>query len=285
MDTSPTLATPTVTGNMVVEGYLSYNTVDHTTNYERFEMAWGGDFGANVFGIRAQKAGTGTARRVAIAYGGTSSWAILIPAAASSAINLASNGSSSVFSLGRVRVGIDTPGVTATSGTSYGLLVQDSFSPTATSTMVGIPIHINPTINYSNGTPGAGSYEALKISAVETALPTGTNYLIRASAGSAGTTDKFGVLNTGATIAPSVGPSTTQQHTLPAVTSDTVALLSAAQTLAAKTIDGLMMTNTVPTLSYTILANYVAYVFGLVYKINSGVIITVNSGAILRIEP
>jgi len=36
--------------------------------------------------------------------------------------------------------------------------------------------------------------------------------------------------------APSVGPSGAQQHTLPAVASDTVALLNAAQTLAAKTL-------------------------------------------------
>lgn len=59
------------------------------------------------------------------------------------------------------------------------------------------PFIISPTINYSNGTPGAGSYEALKIAVTETALPTGTNYLIRASAGAAGTADKFTVDNAG----------------------------------------------------------------------------------------
>jgi hypothetical protein len=66
--------------------------------------------------------------------------------------------------------------------------------------LVTIPFKIGPVINYSNATPGAGSYEALKIAVTETALPTGTNYLIRASAGAAGTTDKFNVTNGSTTM-------------------------------------------------------------------------------------
>ena len=66
--------------------------------------------------------------------------------------------------------------------------------------MVARGINIAPTINYSNATPGAGSYEALKIAVTETALPTGQNYLIRASAGSAGTTDRFSVYNDGTVL-------------------------------------------------------------------------------------
>lgn len=90
-----------------------------------------------------------------------------------------------------------TGGNTSTSGTYQGVLVTPLYAPTSTSTMVAQGLFINPTINYSAGTPGAGSYEALKIGVIETALPTGTNYLIRASAGSAGTTDKFTVDNAG----------------------------------------------------------------------------------------
>jgi len=94
-----------------------------------------------------------------------------------------------------------TGGNTSTSGTYSGIIMTPLFAPTATSTMVARGLVVNPTINYSAGTPGAGSYEALKIAVVETALPTGTNYLIRASAGSAGTTDKFSVDNAGNLVA------------------------------------------------------------------------------------
>jgi hypothetical protein len=43
---------------------------------------------------------------------------------------------------------------------------------------------------------------------------------------------------TGAIISPTIGPASGQQHTLPAVTSDTVALIAASQTLTNKTISG-----------------------------------------------
>jgi len=101
-----------------------------------------------------------------------------------------------------------TGGNTSTSGTYTGISMTPLFAPTATSTMVARGLVVNPTINYSAGTPGAGSYEALKISVIETALPTGTNYLIKASAGAAGTTDRFYVTNSGASF--QTGVSTTQ---------------------------------------------------------------------------
>lgn len=86
---------------------------------------------------------------------------------------------------------------TATSGTVTGQTHSGTANPSSTSTLVYRPFTITPTINYSAGTPGAGSYEALKIAVTETALPTGTNYLIRASAGTAGATDIFSVTNAG----------------------------------------------------------------------------------------
>lgn len=84
-----------------------------------------------------------------------------------------------------------------TSGTSVDLLVNGNFAPSSTSTMLCRGVDIAPTINFSAGTPGAGSYEALRVRVTETALPTGTNYLARFSNGSAGTTDKFAMLSTG----------------------------------------------------------------------------------------
>jgi hypothetical protein len=86
---------------------------------------------------------------------------------------------------------------TATSGTVLANLLTPTFNPSSTSTMVGVGLKIAPTINYSAGTPGAGNYEALKIAVTETANPTGTNYLIRASGGAASTTDRFTVDSTG----------------------------------------------------------------------------------------
>ncbi len=75
--------------------------------------------------------------------------------------------------------------------------ITGTFTPASgTSTSTGLAIQ--PVINWG-GTPGAGSYEALRIAVTETSLPTGTKYLIRASAGAAGTTDMFTVENTGLT--------------------------------------------------------------------------------------
>lgn len=108
---------------------------------------------------------------------------------------------------------------TATSGTYIVAQTTGTFNPSSTSTMVGVAGYINPTINYSAGTPGAGSYEALKIAAIETALPTGTNYLIRASAGATGFTDKFLVRNNGAIYT----ADTTLLHTIAALTNGAAA--------------------------------------------------------------
>ena len=82
---------------------------------------------------------------------------------------------------------------TATSGTQILSGIVGSFAPTATSTMLGVPLNIASTINYSNGTPGAGAYRAINIAMTETALPTGSSYFIFAANGSAGTTEAFSV--------------------------------------------------------------------------------------------
>jgi hypothetical protein len=77
------------------------------------------------------------------------------------------------------------------------MTVEGGPVPSATSTLDWRGLDIKPTINFSNGTPGAGSYTALRISTTETALPTGSNYLIRALSGAAASTERFAVTNTG----------------------------------------------------------------------------------------
>jgi hypothetical protein len=90
-----------------------------------------------------------------------------------------------------------------TSGEWSSLRVGHNNNPNASSTAIHNAIKINPVINYASG--GTGSYNALRIAVTETALPSGANYLIRASAGVAGTTDKFTVKNDGAVVAAGLG--------------------------------------------------------------------------------
>lgn len=85
--------------------------------------------------------------------------------------------------------------MTQTSGTNTGLSLAGTFAPVASSTMIARSLYINPTINYSAG--GAGSYCTLCVDVVETALPSGSNFILRFRAGAAGTTDKFAIDNSG----------------------------------------------------------------------------------------
>lgn len=83
----------------------------------------------------------------------------------------------------------------ATSGAAvaYGF-VGTSATPSGTPNISFMKLM--PTVNWG-GTPGAGTFRALHIAVTETALPTGTNHLIAAYAGAAGTTEKFSVTNGG----------------------------------------------------------------------------------------
>ena len=85
-------------------------------------------------------------------------------------------------------IGLNITGSSST--TSTGSVIGQSFGFTfnpASGTPTDVALAIQPTINWG-GTPGAGAYEALRIAATETSLPTGTNYLINALAGTSGTT-------------------------------------------------------------------------------------------------
>ncbi len=171
-----------------------YNTYTDASNYERGFFR----YTSNVFEFGHEAAGTGTTSR-------TARW-LYSGAAASSGVAFSVGATDNTIEIAQSAASLPTNGwvrmfgsgaVTATSGTAYGLNLGGTWQPSSTSTMVAVPVRIAPLINYSNATPGAGSYEALKIAVTETALPTGTNYLIRASAGSGGTTDMFRVRNDG----------------------------------------------------------------------------------------
>ena len=180
-----------------------YNTFTGSTNLEALEMNW--QTTANVMTIRNVKgSAAGTARVLRFEYGGANadgaatSIALQIPASAATQVDIGVVGLSAATTAGVLAIG-RTGSSTATSGTNLVLSIPHSAAPTATSTMVFIPLSITPTINYSNVTPGAGSYEAIRVAVTETALPTGTNYLLRLLAGAAGATEKFSVTNAGLT--------------------------------------------------------------------------------------
>ena len=294
--------------------FRAYNTADEFLNYERFEMGWG-LVTSNVFGIRANKGGSGTNRAVSIMLSGSSGAAINITGATNGGLTLNSNGASSAITLGQTIVGSSSSAISSTSGNNINLNILNNFAPTSTSTAVAIPLRVAPIINYSAGTPGAGSYEALKISVTETALPTGTNYLIRASAGSAGTTDLFTVTNTANMVLtqPTItadaqaisttvtwnSGGTTFTHLKTNITDTASAagsllldLQVGAATKCSVRKDGLITAfganldsaaiNRIPTINYTIPANY-SIVIPESFELTSGIVCDVGSTAIMEI--
>lgn len=100
-------------------------------------------------------------------------------------------------SVDSVRIYNSVANTGTSSATRVFLATDATYGPTSTSSMVGVGLDLKTTINYSAGTPGSGHVEAVKIRVVETALPTGTSYLIRASAGAAGTTDRWTLTTSG----------------------------------------------------------------------------------------
>lgn len=169
-----------------------YNTFTDASNGEWFEVNWSSS--TNVAVLRTTGNGTGSLRTLRMSYSGTTSSAVSIPTAIDSAILFANVNITTPATNGRVRISNNNT-VTATSGTHRILLLSDNFSPTASSTMTGHGLAVEPVVNYAGG--GAGSYEAIRIAVTETALPSGKNYLTRYLAGSAGTQDIFAVTNTG----------------------------------------------------------------------------------------
>lgn len=165
-----------------------YNTWTDASNGEWFTS----NFASNVYHFGTTKNGTGTSRAAQWDYGTTTTGAVTVPSAITGTIVI---GDGATGSTTAIQLGGATQ--TATSGTYITAQLQGTFAPSSTSTMTAIPFHVAPTINYSAGTPGAGGYQAFRISVTETALPTGACYLLHANAGAAGSTHVWDVLNDG----------------------------------------------------------------------------------------
>lgn len=130
--------------------------------------------------------------------------------AAGAVVVTAGSGTTATGTLGAIQglfttgtVSASTPSVStsqtqnALSGTVNANLFAMTFADGGTtSTTAAVGLYLNPTINYTAASK-TGSYTGLQIDAVETSLPTGSNYLLQARAGAAGTTVMFRVANTG----------------------------------------------------------------------------------------
>lgn len=176
------------------QGFYLYNTRTDASNNEYLRFLWSGD---NAF-IQTDKNGSGTQRPITILAGGNLTLWSAAHTGNYQELAFATTGATLTgTSSGATPVRLIASTISQTSGTYFGISATSTYQVGSTSTMVGVGLHVNPTINYSAGTPGAGSYEAIRIAATETALPTGQSYLIRALAGSAGTTDIWSLDNKG----------------------------------------------------------------------------------------
>lgn len=177
------------------QAFNVYNTYTSGSVYERGFMRWA----SNVLEIGTEHAGATNRDVTIVSATGVLNTPATIKLQGSSGTSFQASGSVVFHYATEHRMQSGAGSYLGTSGTFPLVGIQGTWAPTGTSTMVAIPFKIEPIINYSNGTPGAGSYEAFKIAVTETALPTGQSYLIRAAGGAAGTTDRFNVLNNGDT--------------------------------------------------------------------------------------
>lgn len=148
-----------------------HNVADEDTNWENVEMGW--HLNANQFNIRMRKGGSGVIRAIQFLYSDANAAAVGFNGI-TSAIDLSNAAFSAAVSSGRVALGRASV-ITATSGTHPELLITAGGgpAPTSTSTLAWRGVSVEPTINYSNGTPGAGYVQLVRIAPINTALPTG----------------------------------------------------------------------------------------------------------------
>lgn len=147
------------------------NLADEDTNPEFFEMGW--HVSSNNFVLRTNKLGSGTVRPYHLFYPASTAGAVSIPTTTAGTIAIANIGSTGGVSV--ARVSLATTSCSSAAGTDIGVSITTSWAPSSTSTMIGRALSITPTINYSNGTPGAGSAYLLYLNPINTALPTGLN--------------------------------------------------------------------------------------------------------------
>lgn len=160
-------STPTFAGVIVPStgtGFMEYNTVDQTTNYERMSMAWA----SNVFSFSTQKGGTGTARNISFSTPNRSNMIVLADTATSTGIIQMVNTTSVANATG---LGI-SGGWSAASGTNTMLSIAPIFNQSVTA-----------------------GYTVLKLDVTETATGSGTKLLLDMQVGAS---SKFSVDNTGA---------------------------------------------------------------------------------------
>lgn len=151
-----------------------FNTADEDTNTEQFKQGWG-IVNANEYGMQTVKTGSGVVRSFVI-YTTSSLSAITIPTANSNAMYF------STFSLGTSAVYrtvvANTNACAATAGTGGDLQLNGYVTVASTSTLNWNALAIETAINYSNGTPGAGYVNLIRLAPVNTALPTGVSAAI-----------------------------------------------------------------------------------------------------------
>ena len=176
-DNSNILGQRNGTNAQILRIYNTFTTLN--TVYEAFEVNW--QASANVCLIRTTHVGA-TGRNLTFAYSASSSAAINVPNVSTGQVALAGGAStSSANSAGRVTVA-PSVAMTATSGTHVDLGLGSSANPTATSTLIFSAAKVTTTINYSNGTPGAGQIKLVHIAPTVTAAPTGLNAALVLSA-------------------------------------------------------------------------------------------------------
>lgn len=157
---------------------------------------------ANNYGLKFETSSNGTT------WGGSSTYAVLYPggSGAPGYFKLSFSGvTTSMNYLGMQSTG----GITLTAGSlGYGAGTNNGATGTviyhqmtgthnpATGTSTSLFFNINPTMNWG-GTPGAGSYEAVRINVTETAIPAGAKYLLRVGTGGASFTSKFDITSAG----------------------------------------------------------------------------------------
>lgn len=149
-----------------------YNTHTDGSNYERLQFGWG-PVSANVFTIRTQAAGTGTARTLQINYGGSPSVAVQISTSVSGGVSIDPSGGTSARTLGALRVG--NAAYTVLSGTNNMILHDGNHSDggTNSSTVVN-GYNWSPTINFTGATR-SGRVSGAYFNPTNTSLPTGLN--------------------------------------------------------------------------------------------------------------
>jgi hypothetical protein len=165
------------------------NTYTNASNFESGGFQWS----SNILNIGTFTTG-GSVRNIAFQTGGGGTFTLSRQSTVNGLVHRVQM-NANLTAASESGYGFITPSMTSTNTNQAIATFAATFAP-ASGTPTNYGLVVNPTINWG-GTPGAGSYEALNIKVVETALPTGTNYLIRALAGSAGTTEKFSVDNTG----------------------------------------------------------------------------------------